>query len=315
MRVACFVAALALSLASPMLASADDAGARPKPTKQEQAAAGKRFREGERLYARHDYRAAAVAFEEAYELAPHPDALLNAADARRKAGDLRLAAELCQRVLRDFPDGKAASDARQRLGDLTPKLGRIELNIKGDEKDLTIDDRPATPGEVFVDPGDHVVFATFDGERVERRVSVVAGARVTVLLEAPPKKAAEQPKPKEAPAPPPDAPKPLHMAAFFVGLGLTAVSGGLLIWSGVDTNAARGDFEKNPTRAGYEEGLDKELRTNVLIGVTAGLGVATGLIGIFATDWSGGAAAAGVETNAALRLDVGPGSVAVQGAF
>jgi len=38
----------------------------------------------------------------------------------------------------------------------------------------------------------------------------------------------------------------------------------------------------------YQEGLSKQRRTNALIGVSAGVGVATALIGILATDWSGG---------------------------
>jgi hypothetical protein len=309
MRVACLLAALAMAPAA-VPAWADDAP-RPKPTKQEQAAAGKKFREGEKAYARHDYASAAAAFEEAYALAPHPDALLNAVDARRKAGELRVAAELCQRVLKDFPEGRPASEARQRLGDLTPKLGRIDLTVKGEAKDLTVDDRPAAVGEAYVDPGDHIVAGTIDGERVERRVSVVAGARATVLLEPAPKKEKEPPPPAP-PAPPPADDDRIHMSAFFVGLGLTAVSGGLLVWSGLDTNAARDDFERNPTRPAYEDGLDKELRTNVLIGVTAGLGAATALVAIF-TDWGGGAEP-GAQSGA-LRLDAGPGSIALTGTF
>ena len=39
----------------------------------------------------------------------------------------------------------------------------------------------------------------------------------------------------------------------------------------------------------YQQGLDKQHRTNVLIGVTAGVGVATGVIGAFFTDWGGAA--------------------------
>lgn len=46
----------------------------------------------------------------------------------------------------------------------------------------------------------------------------------------------------------------------------------------------------------------------MLIGVTAGLGVVTAALGVFATDWGGGA----VES---ARLVVGPGSVRVEGTF
>jgi hypothetical protein len=37
----------------------------------------------------------------------------------------------------------------------------------------------------------------------------------------------------------------------------------------------------------YQKGVDKQHRTNILIGVTAGVGVATGVIGAFFTDWGG----------------------------
>lgn len=312
------MATLAL-VALPVVASAGEGDARPPPTKEEQQQAAKKFKEGEKAYASHEYAAAAQAFEEAYQLAPHPDALLNAIDARRKAGDLRVAAQHCQRLLAEFPEGKPASDARQRLGDLTPKLGRIEIVAKGDAKQIFIDQYPAKPGEVFVDPGDHVVVATFDGKEIERRVSVVAGARATVLLEPPSKEmpgagGAVTEGPKESAsegakgaAEPTAKKQPIPLPVFFVGLGLTFVTGSLAIWSGLDTNSAREDFDANPTRAAYDDGLSDEVRTNVFIGLTAAFGAATGVIAIF-TEWS-----TGDSTEAALR--VGPGSIGLEGTF
>ncbi|NUO52792.1 MAG: hypothetical protein HOV80_28435, partial [Polyangiaceae bacterium] len=185
MRAAWLLATLAF-LTLPTVASAGEGDARPPPSKEDQASAAKKFKEGEKAYASHEYAAAAVSFEEAYALAPHPDALLNAIDARKKAGDLRVAAQHCQQLIAEFPDAKQASDAKKRLADLTPKLGRLELVAKGDAKQIFIDQYPAVLGEVFVDPGDHVVVATFDGKEIEKRVSVVAGARATVLLEPAP---------------------------------------------------------------------------------------------------------------------------------
>jgi len=37
----------------------------------------------------------------------------------------------------------------------------------------------------------------------------------------------------------------------------------------------------------YNQGLDKQHRTNILLGVTAGVGVATAVVGAFFTDWGG----------------------------
>ena len=86
-------------------------------------------------------------------------------------------------------------------------------------------------------------------------------------------------------------------AVFWIGAGLTAVSGGLLLWSGLDTLSANDDYEDNPTRSGFEDGVDKERRTNILIGTTAVLGVATVAVGLFATDWGG---------SSGVALDAGP---------
>ena len=36
----------------------------------------------------------------------------------------------------------------------------------------------------------------------------------------------------------------------------------------------------------YQDGRSKQLRTNVLLGTTIGLGVVTGVIGVFFTQWS-----------------------------
>lgn len=308
------MAALALVSAS-SVASAQD---KPKPTKEQQTAAAAKFKEGERAFAKHDYAGAAVAFEAAYAIAPHPDVLLNAIDSREKAGDLAIAATWCAHLMREYPSQKASNEASQRLARLRPKLGRLDLSVQGGKAEgLMIDGRPAELGESYVDPGDHIITATLVGpeataegsQAIDKRVNVVAGARVNVLLE----KAPEVPKPDpvEPKKPAPRDDKPLHPAVFFTGLGLTLVSGAVLIWSGVDTNAALSEFEKNPTQAGFDDGLSKETRTNVLIGVTSALAVASAAIGIFATEWGGG----GSSESAKLRVHVGPLGAIVEGAF
>lgn len=299
---------LALGALAPALAWAQD---KPKPTKEQQTAAAAKFKEGERAFTRHDYAGAAVAFEAAYAIAPHPDVLLNAIDSREKAGDLAIAATWCAHLMREYPSQKASNEASQRLSRLRPKLGRLDVTVQGGTAEsLMIDGRAAEPGESYVDPGDHIITATLDGQAIDKRVNVVAGARVNVLLEKTPE--LPKPEPVEPRKPPPREEKPLHPAVFLTGLGLTAVSGALLIWSGVDTNAALDAFERNPTQAGYDEGLSKEIRTNVLIATTSVLGVASAAIGIFATEWGGGA---DVADAARLRVRVGPLGAMVEGAF
>ncbi|HEY6080158.1 MAG TPA: hypothetical protein VIW29_15195, partial [Polyangiaceae bacterium] len=57
----------------------------------------------------------------------------------------------------------------------------------------------------------------------------------------------------------------------------------------------------------YQQGRDNQKRTNILIGVTAGVGVATAAIGIFFTDWSGGKSASKAAAQPTRpRLNVSP---------
>ncbi len=312
---------IALSLLAGLASSAGGARAgepgKPAPTKEQAATAGKKFREGELYFTKHDYPRAAALFEEAYGIAPHPDALLNAVDARERAGDLLLAARLCERLRKDYPNDKNANEeVAARIARLTPKLGRLELVMHPGVSAVKVDGEgvavgaPAVAGALptaiwWVDPGDHAVSATTSKGQLQRSVNVVAGAKQNVVLEEPPTAPVEPVKP-----PPPADDKPLHPAVFFVGLGLTAAAGGVLAWSGIDTLGAYDDYEAAPTQTALDDGRDRQLRTNVLIGVTAGLGVATAAIGIFATEWK---AIEGSET--ALRLDLTPGFASLTGSL
>ncbi|MEI9950988.1 MAG: hypothetical protein WDO74_18925 [Pseudomonadota bacterium] len=104
----------------------------------------------------------------------------------------------------------------------------------------------------------------------------------------------------------------LPPTAFWVGVGLTAALGGATLWSGIDTQNNPGpDRVREACKAGspdcdslYNEGLDKQHRTNILLGVTAGLGVATAVVGVFFTDWGGSkkSAAAGADKTRPQRL-------------
>jgi len=88
----------------------------------------------------------------------------------------------------------------------------------------------------------------------------------------------------------------INSPGVFVGaLVATAAVGAVTAWSGVDTINNPGADAVREACAGkgtdcpeYREGLDKQLRTNVLIGATAGVGALTIIIAIFVTDWGGG---------------------------
>ncbi len=86
----------------------------------------------------------------------------------------------------------------------------------------------------------------------------------------------------------------LPPAVTFVGAGLTAALVGVTIWSGLNTNKARDQYEDysqmprataRESKGLYEDGLKRQTRTNALA-ISAGVvGVATGVIAAFFTDW------------------------------
>jgi len=282
------------------------------------AKAAKIFRKGERAFRRHNYAAAAKAFEEAYAIAPHPAALFNAAEAHEKAGELTRAANLCARYLHDAPKkDKRRRKANKLIAELTPKVGRVDIDENGAD-DVQIDGKTPELDVTFVDPGDHVISGSFDGKRVERRVSVVAGSLEHVLLEPPPP---PEPKPEKAAARPDtghDQGKTAHGGlppyVVYVGAGATALLAGVTVWSGIDTNKARSDFNAHPTQAGLDAGQGKQTRTNVLLGATAAVGVATAVVGLFATDWHK-KPTQDEHPEAHMALGIGPGSVSLSGRF
>lgn len=81
---------------------------------------------------------------------------------------------------------------------------------------------------------------------------------------------------------------------FWSGVAATGILVGVSTWSGIDTLKHPGTEAVVAKCVGlgescpeYQEGLQNQLRTNILWGVTGGVGVITALIGAFWTDWDG----------------------------
>jgi hypothetical protein len=264
---------------------------------QVKAKAAKTFRAAEAAFRRGDFRAAAEGFEAAYGIAPHPFALWNAVIAWDKAGEHARAANRCEAFLREAAaDDRNRPDAEQLLGRLAASLAKIDVQADGG-REITLDGAPIERGKRFVEPGDHVVGASFDAGTVTRAVRVAAGATERLAL-APGGEVAPSKAPTVGPSEgASDAPgahdKPLGKAWFFVGLGVTAALGGATIASGVDTNAAASAFHDHPTEAGLDEGRGKQTRTNALLVATSVGAFATAAIGVFAVRWSSAPSRAG----------------------
>ncbi len=279
-------------------------------------AAVSKFTEGERAFKVGDFLLAAQLFEEAYRLAPHEDALWNAARAHDRAGDSADAANLYAQYLREAPPGaNDRGNAVLILRQLSGKLGRIEIHKRASTS-ARVDGKPTAVDLVFVNPGAHVVSGDPGAGEGEQSVSVAAGAIVSVTLIA---KTGNEPvkvvsgSPLSPPLPPPAAPPsshepsrvPLILTATFGGL--TIVGAGLTIASGLDTLSARRTFLDARSQANYDEGISKENRTNAALGVTIVLAAAT----IGSTIWL----LASHRSEPSLDVGVGPGKLEVSGRF
>ena len=291
-----------------------------EPTPETRKAAARHFAEAERAYAAEDWTQAANAFEAAYKAAPHPDPLWNAARAWQRAGENARAANLYARYLREAPgNAHDRSNATKALGQLAQKLGRIEIHAAAGIEDVKVDAKPVDGESVFVVPGTHVVSGREGARSVEQTVNVAAGSVISVALAeaSPPSStpAAVTPPPAPAPttaqpspvgdAPPPKTARGITPMFVHVGVALTVVAGGVAVWSGLDTAAARRDWDRAPTQQKLDAGRTKMTRTNVLLGTTVGLGVLTAVTAIFVVDWRAG------DT----KVTFGPTSASIEGTF
>ncbi|MBK8937108.1 MAG: hypothetical protein IPM79_05565 [Polyangiaceae bacterium] len=270
--------------ASGQPASAPEATSSEEPRQR----AERLFLEGEAAFARGDFTLAGRSFEAANELDAQPTSLFNAARSWERAGEPQRAANLYRRFVDGAPPDTPNRDrATQSLSELAAQLGRLEVIAPG-AASLSIDGKPAASGAVFVNPGGHLLTATFPGTTTEERVTVEAGKSLTVLLQPQPAAITTPAPPIEPPAPARTGVSPWLFGGF---VAATTLSGGLLLWSGIDTVIARDDYLKMSVaeqRLNYDDGRAKQDRTNVLIGVTSGLAVTSGLIALFAIDWGHG---------------------------
>jgi hypothetical protein len=314
-RLPCLAFAAGLAVTPALLPRAARAGTQESDA--DRRAAAKLFAEGQRAYRAGDYRHAGESFEEAYKRAPRLPPLYNAARAWQRGGELVRAANLYASYLRKAPPrAPDRNSATAALRKLSAKVGELEIHAASltdlslDGAPIDLDDQNATSFVVYVAAGAHVIEGKKEGKPVRQTATAVAGTDVSVVLLAP----------SEAPPPPPPPPpvvvqKPHHgwsPIVFAVSAGATAVAAGFLIWSGLDTVGQRSTFDADPTQANLDAGKADQLRTNVLLGVTLGLGVFTGVVGIFLVDWKGHGREHAARTP---WIRVGPTGATVGGTF
>ncbi len=275
-------------------------------------AAGKAFSEGQAAQLSEDYQLAAQKFELAHSIMPSSAALRSAARMRFKAGNQALAATHALVLQAEYPDDPESAElAAELLEQLAPLLTRLAVTcevpctLSSDGRAISVD--KAERHDFFVQPGVVELQAWFDGGHVaDAEIDAQAGASLSIefapqagedAAKSAPTPAAEA-EHDEAyePTPPPDVRRRegAHPAWFYTGLGLTVVGGAATTWLGLETQRLRDDFDAQPTRATYDEGMRTQLRTNIAAGVTAALGITTVILA-FVTDFDGpGASETGV---------------------
>lgn len=260
-------------------------------------AAAAAFEEAQRAQLRGDFGQAADLFEIADRSAPSPAALRSAIRNHRAASHPARAATLAAEAQGRYPDDAETSAlAATTLSELSPTLARVRLRCR-EACSVTLDgravvDHAITEYDVFVEPGVHELLASWHGHG-NTRTEIQGGAGDDRTLElAPPAEVAPEPTPDPEPvdeAPPAPLPAPaassgLHPAVFGTLAGLAVVGLGITIWSGIDVLNAAADYRADPTHARYDDGVGRELRTNVLIAAT-GVLAAAALVTVFFTDW------------------------------
>jgi hypothetical protein len=298
------------------------------------AAAASAFNRAQEAEVRGDMAKAADLYELADRISPAPAALRNATRARLEAGQLASAAADAEELKRRYPtDAASVTLADEALAKASEKLVRVAAECSVDCS-LVVDGLAAGADArrthvVYLESGVHTLVARFsDGSSASQRIEGTAKQRLDVKLEKSEQAATPAPAAALPAAAPPPAPggatAPSKEAGSaggispVVGLVLGGVAlglGGVAVWSALDTKSARDDFDKNPTRAAYDDGQGKDLRTNILIGAGAVVGAASLGVLVFATNWSGSGADKGAQ--ASLHVFASPQStgLGMRGSF
>ncbi|MCC6899655.1 MAG: hypothetical protein IT377_11810 [Polyangiaceae bacterium] len=303
-----------------VLALAVSSNARAQACAEDPATCGRQeFESGIEAYQAKDWAKAATHFEAAQKLRPHPVVLFNWALAESRLEHYVAALAHFDQVLADPETPKSLlPQIESEKANAQKNVATLEIEAAAGAE-VVVDDRKidGNPPVASVDPGEHRVRVTLDGKiALDTRLRVRAGERLRIAVDrtrevvVPPPTSTAAPPP---PPPPPEAgPSPIW---FYAGAGLTAVLGGVTVWSALDTQRAFDDYERDLPKSTQAEadarvaaGHDKELRTNLLIGATALAAVGTAALGLFVVDFSG-------KQQPRAGLFLGPTGISAAGQF
>jgi hypothetical protein len=262
------------------------------------------FDAGVAAYKTGDFATATSRFTEALGYKWHPAIALNLALAQSQIGQYVGALQNLDAILQSpetsVPLHQQATEERVRV---EGQLSVIEIDAgNGAAASLKVDGAavdPRTPASV--DPGTHHLELTLSsGASIQRDVSLAPRERLRlsidrthefVLIPENGRRAAPGPQHDSTRAAP-GVRAGVDPFWFYLGVGATAVLGGVTIWSALDTEAAHDAYARAlPTASQGEvdrrvsEGHSLEARTNVLIAATGIAAVGTATLGVFFVHW------------------------------
>lgn len=288
---------------------------------QQRQAAAAAYDRGSAAFLAEDFPTAARWFEMANDLAPAPTALLQALRAHRRAGNELRAATIALRLTLDGAEGSVGAAATDTLAELEPQFVRVDVSC---DAECAVELDGALTGQMsfFAEPDvEHTVAAGFGTGTPSETFTGTSGQRVELSFEAPPAPVAERSRRRDVDLANPPAPEPIddsggiHPALFVTSLVLTLGAGATLVWSGVDVLNDNDEYEQEARLGNIDRarellanGQKEEQRTNILIGVTAGLGALTVLFAIL-TDWDG------APDEGGIAVQLGPSGAGIAGTF
>lgn len=185
------VGALAIGSILALVSTATPASAQDR---EDTALARSLFQQGLELADAASWSEAADRFRRSLAIRDSAVVSFNLATALTHIGELVEASELLRRAARDEDAPTRLREAgRQELRRIEPRIGRLTIELEGPREgvELRLGDRPIPAAgigvEMPVDPGEHILVATRDGQEVARTgVSIPEGGEATASLTIPP---------------------------------------------------------------------------------------------------------------------------------
>jgi hypothetical protein len=151
------------------------------------AEAREQFERGARLAAARRFDEAALAFERAHALVPHPATLYNLSQAYASSNRPAAAADALERYLTQAPSPEKRAAARAQLEALARRVARLELQVAPPTAQASLNDKTIPPDAsgrpIVVEPGVHRIEVTLSGHTPFRTtVSVGAGSNTALAV-------------------------------------------------------------------------------------------------------------------------------------